>query len=33
MNVSRYVAIPINRISIGDEKMKVITDSDEVETF
>ena len=33
MNVSRYVAIPINRISISDEKMKVITDSDEVETF
>ena len=25
MNVSRYVTIPVNRISIGDEKLKVIT--------
>ena len=33
MNVSRYVAIPVIRISIGDEKVKGITDSDPVETF
>ena len=31
MNVSRYVAIPVNRISIGEEK--VIIDCDPVETF
>ena len=33
MNVSRYVAIPVNRISIGEKKVKVIIDSDPVETF
>ena len=33
MNVSRYVAIPVNRISIGDEKLKVITVCDPVEMF
>ena len=33
MNVSRYVGITVNRISIGDQKMKVITDSDQLETF
>ena len=30
MNVSRHVEIPVNRISIGYEKMKVITDTDEL---
>ena len=33
MNVSSYVPIPLNRISIGDEKVKVIIDYDPVETF
>ena len=33
LNVSRYVAIPVNRISIGDEKVKVITFYDPVEIF
>ena len=33
MNVSRYVTIPVNRISIGDEKLKVIIVSDPVEIF
>ena len=33
MNVSRYVAITVNRISIGNEIMKVLIDCDEVETF
>ena len=33
MNVSRYVVIPLNRISIGDEKVKVITVCDPVEIF
>ena len=33
MNVSWYVTIPINRSSIGDPKVKVITDYDPVETF
>ena len=33
MNVSRYVAIPVNRISIGNEKVKVITVCDPVEIF
>ena len=32
-NVSRYVAIPVNRISIGDEKVKVIIDCETVQTF
>ena len=33
MTVSRYVAILVIRISIGDEKVKVIIDCDPVETF
>ena len=33
MNVSRYVATPVNRISIGDEKLKVITVCDPIEIF
>ena len=33
MNVSRYVEIRVNRISIVDEKVKVIIDCDLVETF
>ena len=33
MNVSWYVTIPINRISIGGPKVKVMTDYDTVETF
>ena len=33
MNVSNYVAIPVNRISIGDEKVKAITDCDSVGTI
>ena len=33
MNVSTYLAITVNRISIGDKKMKGITDRDQVETF
>ena len=33
MNVSRFVAMSINTISIGDEKVKVIIDSDPVGIF
>ena len=33
VNVSRYVAIPVHRISIGDEKLKVINVCDTVEIF
>ena len=33
MNVSRYVAIPVNRIIIGDEKLKVITVCNTVEIY
>ena len=33
MNVSRYVTIPVIRISIGDGKLKVITVCDPVEMF
>ena len=33
MNVSRYVAILVIRISIGDEKVKLIIDCDPVESF
>ena len=33
MNVSWYVAVPVNRISIGDGKLKVITVCDPVEMF
>ena len=33
MNVSMYVAILVIRISIGDEKVKLIIDCDPVESF
>ena len=33
MNVARYVAMTVYRISIGNEIMKVLIDCDEVETF
>ena len=33
MNVSGYVVIPVNRISIGDEKLKVISVCDPIEIF
>ena len=33
INGSRYLAIPVNLISIGDEKVKVINDCNPVETF
>ena len=33
MNVFTYVAITVNRISIGKEIMKALIDCDEVETF
>ena len=33
MNVSRYITIPVNKISIGNGKLKVITVCDPVEMF
>ena len=33
MNVSRYVAVTVDRISLGNEIMKALIDCDEVETF
>ena len=33
MNVSTYVAITVNRISIGNEIIKVLINCDEIETF
>ena len=33
MNVSRYIAVHVNRISIGDKKVKGISVCDTVEIF